>query len=204
MDLNQQSDATSENVDQKIILGRITGVYGLKGWVKVFSYTDPMESIADYSPWYIRPEAGSAKSRQSAPWVRVKLKAGKRHAKTVIAKLEHCNDCDAAQAYIGSEIAIEQSQFDALKDNNEYYWRDLIGLRVINQQKVELGVVTNILETGANDVLVVTSDEAAEVDDKSGNKERLIPWTMQQAIIAVDLEQGFIEVDWEVDWDPDF
>ena len=192
MDLEQQKEKTSE----KIVLGRITGVYGLKGWVKVFSYTDPMESIVDYSSWYISPEAANAKSRQSSPWTKVKLKAGKRHAKTVIAKLEHCNDCDEAQAYIGSEISIDQDQFEAQKDKNAYYWQDLIGLRVINQQNIELGVVTTLLETGANDVLVVTSEEGAETE----NKERLIPWTLQQAIIAVDLEQGVIEVD----WDPDF
>jgi len=192
MDLDQQKEKASE----KIVLGRITGVYGLKGWVKVFSYTDPMESIVDYSSWYIRPEAGHAKSRQSSPWTKVKLKAGKRHAKTVIAKLEHCNDCDEAQAYIGSEISIDQDQFEALKDKNAYYWQDLIGLRVVNQQNIELGVVTTLLETGANDVLVVTSEEGAETEIK----ERLIPWTLQQAIIAVDLERGVIEVD----WDPDF
>jgi 16S rRNA processing protein RimM len=192
MDLDQQNESTSE----KVVLGRITGVYGLKGWVKVFSFTDPMESIVDYSPWYIRPEAGNTKSRQSSPWTRVKLKAGKRHAKTVIAKLEHCNDCDEAQAYIGFEIAIEQSQLDAQRDDNEFYWRDLIGLQVVNQQNIELGVVTKLMETGANDVLVVTSEEEAG----TGSKERLIPWTLQQAIIAVDLEQGVIEVD----WDPDF
>ncbi len=187
MDLVQQDDKTSE----KIVLGRITGVYGLKGWLKVFSYTDPMESIIDYSPWYIRPENCS-----KSPWTRVKLKAGKRHAKTVIAKLEHCNDCEAAQAYIGSEIAIEKKQLEQLRDKNEFYWRDLIGLRVINQQNIELGVVTKLMETGANDVLVVTSEEVAA----TGNKECLIPWTMQQAIIVVDLEQGIIEVDWDLDY----
>lgn len=189
MDLLQQEDKASE----KIVLGRITGVYGLKGWVKVFSYTDPMESIVDFSPWYLRPE-----NKTKSPWKKVKLKAGKRHAKTVIAKLEHCNDCDEAQTYIGLEIAIEQSQFDELKDENEFYWRDVIGLRVINQQNIELGVVTKMMETGANDVLVVTSKEAT--DEETGAKECLIPWTLQQAIIAVDLEQGVIEVD----WDPDF
>ncbi|MCK5395923.1 MAG: ribosome maturation factor RimM [Gammaproteobacteria bacterium] len=192
MDLVQQDDKTSG----KIVLGRITGVYGLKGWVKVFSYTDPMESIVDYSPWYIRPASGDSERQKKSPWTRVKLKAGKRHAKTVIAKLEHCNDCDEAQAYIGSEIAIEQDQLEALREENEFYWRDLIGLRVINQQNIELGVVTKLMETGANDVLVVTSEEETE----AGSKECLIPWTMQQAIIAVDLEQGVIEVDWDLDY----
>jgi 16S rRNA processing protein RimM len=127
----------------------------------------------------------------------VKLKAGKRHAKTVVAKLEHCNDRDAAQAYIGSEIAIELHQLEELSDSDEFYWHDLIGLRVINQQGIELGVVKKLMETGANDVLVVASEaEGTETE----YKEHLIPWTMHMAIIAVDLEQGVIEVDWDQDF----
>jgi len=196
MKMDQQDEQNGNRTSEKVILGRITGVYGVKGWLKIFSYTDPIESIVDYSPWYIRPE-----NKKKSPWIKVKLKAGKRHAKTVVAKLEHCNDRDEAQVYIGSEIAIELNQLEQLRDKNEFYWRDLIGLRVINQQKIELGVVKSLMETGANDVLVVVSEEVTEKEGaETENKERLIPWTMQQAIIAVDLEQGVIEVD----WDPDF
>jgi len=192
--------ASEKAASEKIVVGRITGVYGVKGWVKIFSYTDPMESIVDYNPWFIRAE-----NRKNAPWIQITLKSGKRHAKTVVAKLEHCNDRDAAQAYIGNEIAIELQQLEALKQKDEYYWRDLLGLRVINQQGVELGVVKDLMETGANDVLVVVPQDA---EDSSGNdngtakkkQECLIPWTMNHAIIAVDLEQKVIEVD----WDPDF
>ncbi len=199
---------------EKIILGRITGVYGVKGWVKIFSYTDPMESIVDFSPWYIRAE-----NKKNSPWTRVKLKAGKRHAKTVVAKLEHCNDRDQAMAYIGTEISIEPQQLEALKGKDEYYWRDLLGLRVINQQHIELGVVKSLLETGANDVLVVAAEakvpnkaEGSEVDGSAAEghetedravvetKEHLIPWVMGSAIIAVDLKQGIIEVDWDADF----
>ena len=189
----KQDKAIAKNgTSEKVNLGRITGVYGVKGWLKIFSYTDPMESIVDYSPWYIRPE-----NRKNAPWTKVDVKAGKRHAKTVIAKLEHCNDRDQAQAFIGSEIAIELDQLEELSDSNEFYWHDLIGLRVINLQGMELGVVKKMMETGANDVLVVVSEiEGTEKE----TIERLIPWTMHMAIIAVDLEQGIIEVD----WDPDF
>ncbi len=189
----KQDKAIAKNgTSEKVILGRIAGVYGVKGWLKIFSYTDPMESIVDYSPWYIRPE-----NRKNAPWTRVDVKAGKRHAKTVVAKLEHCNDRDQAQAFIGSEIAIELDQLEELSDSNEFYWHDLIGLRVINLQGMELGVVKKMMETGANDVLVVVSEiEGTEKE----TIERLIPWTMHMAIIAVDLEQGIIEVD----WDPDF
>jgi len=154
-----------------------------------------MEAIVDYSPWYIRAEG-----QNQAPWTRVKLYAGKRHAKTVVAKLEHCNDRDAAMAYIGNEVAIKLEQLESLKDKNEYYWRDLIGLRVINQQNVELGVVKSLLETGANDVLVVVSEIESEQGSKVEVRERLIPWTMHNAIIAVDMEEKVIEVD----WDPEF
>lgn len=192
-----QGETEESGTSEKVILGRITGVYGVKGWLKIFSYTDPMESIVDYSPWYIRPE-----NRKNSPWKKVKLKAGKRHAKTVVAQLEGCDDRDEAQAFIGLEIAIELNQLEELKDSNEFYWRDLIGLRVINQQDIELGVVKKLMETGANDVLVVVSEKAASEAEgtEAVYRERLIPWAMHSAIIAVDLEQGVIEVD----WDPDF
>ena len=186
---NTASDSTSESVSEKVILGRITGVYGVKGWVKIFSHTDPMEAIVDFNPWYIRAEG-----RKQSPWTKVKLKAGKRHAKTVVAKLEHCNDRDQAMAYVGTEIAVELQQLEQQREKDAYYWRDLIGLRVINQQGIELGVVKNLLETGANDVLVVVFEEEGEV------RERLIPWTIDIAIVAVDIEKGLIEVDWDAEF----
>jgi len=191
----QQQGQDTDKTPEIVILGRITGVYGVKGWVKVFSYTDPMEAIVDYSPWLIRAE-----NRKNAPWSKVKLKAGKRHAKTVVAKLENCNDRDAAMAYIGTEIAIEEQQLKELTEQDEYYWRDLIGLRVINQQDVELGVVKSLMETGANDVLVVVSEIDTEDGEEKRTIERLIPWTMNNAIITVDLEQKVIEVDWDPDY----
>ncbi len=186
---SKRDEAQQDEAPEKVILGRITGVYGVKGWIKVFSYTDPMEAIVDYSPWFIRAE-----NRSQSPWRQVKLKAGKRHAKTVVAKLEHCNNRDEAMAYVGTEIAIEQQQLEQLKEENEFYWRDLIGLRVINQQDIELGVVKSLMETGANDVLVVVSEVNGKVI------ERLIPWTMDIAIITVDIEQGMITVDWDADF----
>jgi 16S rRNA processing protein RimM len=191
---DDQKDRAQDETSEKVILGRITGVYGVKGWIKVFSYTEPMEAIVDYSPWLIR-----AQNRQSSPWKRVKLKAGKRHAKTVVAKLENCNDRDEAMAYVGTEIAIEQQQLEELKEKDEFYWQDLIGLRVINQQGIALGVVKSLLETGANDVLVVVSEEDGEAS-KVEIRERLIPWTMDIAIIEVDIEQGVITVDWDADF----
>jgi len=191
---NTTPDSTSDSISEKVILGRITGVYGVKGWVKIFSHTDPKEAIVDFSPWYIRAEGRGQGSQKPAPWTKVKLKAGKRHAKTVVAKLEHCNDRDQAMAYVGNEIAVEMQQLEQQREEDTYYWRDLIGLRVINQQGIELGKVKTLLETGANDVLVVVFEEQGET------KERLIPWTIDIAIVAVDIEKGSIEVDWDADF----
>ena len=196
----QQDEHDVDQASEKVLLGRITGVYGVKGWVKVFSYTDPMEAIVDYSPWFIRAENRNPDRENRAAWTKVKLKAGKRQAKTVIAKLENCNDRDAAMAYIGTEIAIEEQQLEELTQQDEFYWRDLIGLRVINQQDVELGVVKSLMETGANDVLVVVSEIDTEDGVNKETVERLIPWTMNNAIIAVDLEHKVIEVDWDPDY----
>ena len=202
-----QNQQASGYTSEKVTLGRITGVYGVKGWLKVFSYTDPMEAIADYSLWFIRPEG-----RSKQAWNQIKLESGKRHAKTVVVKFAGCNDRDLAMTYIGMEIAIEKSQLESLKNKDEYYWHDLFGLRVINQQNIELGIVKDIMETGVNDVLVVVSEldgteagtmeiEATEIGTADSKKrERLIPWTMHNAIVSVDLEKGVIEVDWDAEF----
>ena len=168
--------------EEKIIVGKINGVYGVKGWVKVFSETDPREGITKYKPWYLK---------QQGKWREVKLESGRRQAKTVIAKLEGYDDPDAAMLLNGAIVGIKPEQLNKL-DQDAFYWRDLIGCRVVNQQGDELGKVNSLIETGANDVLVVKSDQ----DDR----ERLIPWTLDHAIIEVDLEQRLILVDWDKDF----
>jgi len=169
---------------EKIELGKITGVHGVKGWVKVFSNTEPREGITKYNPWFLQHP-----NINGGQWREIKVEAGRPQAKTVIAKLEGYDDRDEAMQLAGALIAISPEQ---LKDLNqdEYYWRDLIGLRVVNQQNVELGVVESLFETGANDVLVV----------KDETQERLIPWTLGHAVLEVDTEQGFISVDWDADF----
>jgi 16S rRNA processing protein RimM len=192
--MTERSDADRQA--EKIILGRISGVHGVQGWVKVYSWTDPMESIVDYSPWYIRPQdikAGAGPGADNgAAWQKIKVKSGRKQGKTVVAKLEHCNDRDEAQALIGYEIAIEPGQLETLDDENEFYWRDLIGLRVVNHQQEELGVVQDLMETGVNDVLVVFSEK--------DQRERLIPWTPGHAVESVDRDAKVIYVDWDADF----
>ena len=162
-----------------VIVGQISGLFGVSGWVKVFSYTEPRENITRFSPWIIKTADG---------WTEVKPEQGKRHGKGVIAKLAGYDDCDMAGKLIGNEIAIRKEQLPELAEN-EFYWNDLIGLQVINQDKVNLGVVDRLIETGSNDVMVVI-----------GDRERLIPYIMGQVIIDIDLEAEVIQVD----WDPDF
>jgi 16S rRNA processing protein RimM len=173
--------------DEKLIVGRISGVYGVKGWVKVYSDTDPREAITDFNPWYLKQSASN-----DGRWREVRVEAGRPQAKTVIAKLEGCDDRDAALLLTGAVIGIDPEQLPALPEN-EYYWRDLIGLRVINTEGVDLGIVRELRETGANDVLIVRPTDAE-------TRERLIPWTPGHAVIEVDLQQGRLLVDWDQDF----
>jgi 16S rRNA processing protein RimM len=164
---------------ERIPLGYINGVFGVKGWVKVFSETRPREKIVEYSPWWIK---------QGNEWRTIKVLEGKAQGKGVIARLEGIDDRNQAELLKGVEIAIDRDQL-APATEGEYYWIDLIGLRVETQDGVELGQVKNLFETGANDVVVV-----------SGEKERLIPFVQGQYIMDIDLEEGVMRVD----WDPEF
>jgi len=164
---------------QQINVGKISGVFGVKGWVKVFSFTDSKENILNYSPWLLSKD-GETKS--------VKVIDGNLQGKAVVAQLEFINDRDLAASLMGWDILIMPDQLPkAAKD--EYYWSDLVGLRVETNQGVQLGVVESLLETGANDVVVV-----------KGERERAIPFLQGQTIINIDLDLGIMVVD----WDPDF
>lgn len=174
---------------EKLILGRVSGVYGVEGWVKVYSETDPRDGITGYDPWYLRQ-----RSHSQSEWRELRVENGRRQAKTVIAKLQGVDDRDAARQLIGALIAITPDQLPQL-EQGEYYWRDLIGMRVINTEGVELGVVRRLMETGANDVMVVGT---ADGDDSA--KENLIPWTPGRAVLEVDVERREIRVDWDADF----
>jgi len=116
--------------DKKIIVGKINGVYGVKGWVKVFSETDPREGITKYNPWFLK---------QQGKWREVKVESGRHQAKTIVAKLEGFDDRDESMLLNGAVIGIEPEQMASL-GQDEFYWRDLMGCRVVNQQDIELGI----------------------------------------------------------------
>lgn len=164
---------------QDIIVGEITGVFGVKGWVKVYSHTEPRENILKYSPWYLKK---GDDVRQ------VELVSGKRQGKAIVAQIQGIDDRDQAASLNGWMIIVKGDQLPKAKQG-EYYWKDLIGLTVITEQGVQLGKVDYLLETGANDVLVV-----------AGDRERLIPFIQGHTVLKVDLEAG----EMLVDWDPEF
>jgi 16S rRNA processing protein RimM len=169
-----------------VVVGRVVGVHGVKGWVKVFSHTHPMENILQYRPWFLEGSDG---------WEQVDVQDGRRHGKGLIARLGDCRDRDQAnERFVGRQIAIHRDSLPEPGDN-EFYWRDLIGLRVVLQDQRELGTVSTLMETGANDVLVVRGDS-----DSLDERERLIPWIPDQVILGVDRDSGTLTVD----WDPEF
>ena len=178
--------STDDQEQQWVPVGKLNGLYGVKGWVKIFSNTQPKENILTYSPWYLK---------RNGQWQEFKLLSGKSHGKGVIAHIEGCTDRDIAAELIGSEIAIKREQL-ATPDSGEYYWNDLIGLLVENLDGIELGKITSMLETGANDVIVVL-DEDGEKDTEGKKRERLIPYVTEEVVHEINLEQGIMIVDWD-------
>ncbi len=169
----------------EIRIGSITGGHGLQGWVKVFSYTDPVDAILEYSPWILR----KGKTEQ-----KVEVTNGRIQGKRLLAHIKGVSNRDEADALSGYEIHLDREQLPELEEN-EFYWFQLEGLKVRNKQNVVFGHVDHLFETGSNDVLVVKADQDS-VDDK----ERLIPYVEDAIVIKVDQELGEIVVDWEVDY----
>jgi 16S rRNA processing protein RimM len=174
---------TDVALTQPLVVGRISGVYGVKGWVKLFSHTEPVENILSYKKLWI--ETGTE-------WKPLEIASRKAHGPGYIIKVDGFDDRDIARKLVARDIAIDKQQLPSL-DNSEdgYYWTDLVGLQVVNTDAEKLGEVQSLMETGANDVLVLKSTE--------GN-ERLVPFVTDQIIKSVDLESSVITVDWPADF----
>ncbi|MDZ4728602.1 MAG: ribosome maturation factor RimM [Xanthomonadales bacterium] len=172
-DLNKK-DAS---LDERVLLGHVAGVHGVKGWVKIHSYTDPRNAIFDYQPWLLEKSGKS-----------LTVLEGKISGKYLLVRLKEVSSRDEAEALAGQKIAVVRDGLPPLLDS-EFYWADLVGLEVLNQDGSGLGHIREMLATGANDVMVV-----------SGERERLIPFVLGLYVSQVDLEQGVVKVD----WDPEF
>jgi 16S rRNA processing protein RimM len=164
--------------DDLICVGHVLGAQGIKGWIRVFSNTSPRENIVSYSPWLIEQGDGLEE---------VKVK-GRLQGKNVIAKLQGIDDRTRAETLTGCKLYIDSRQLPGL-EKGEYYWSDLIGLAVETLQSEPLGVVSDMLETGADDVMVL-----------KGDRERLIPFVMEEIVREVDLDKRRLVVDWHPEY----
>lgn len=162
-----------------VTLGRVSGAFGVKGWLKVQSYTQPRANIASYGTWTLRLRDVEAEFR---------VESGREHGGGVVAKLVGIDDRDRALEWRGAEISIERARLPRL-DPDEYYWTDLEGLEVRTTEGVVLGRVDHLLATGGHDVLVV-----------HGERERLVPFALGRVVERVDIAGGLIVVDWPADY----
>lgn len=165
------------NKDRYVILGRVSGAYGIKGWIRVHSETDPVQNILQYRPWFL--QTGDS-------WQEYNPLGGRRQGKGMVARLQQCADRDAAEALKGCAIAVKRQQLPDSGNEHAFYWTDLEGLRVLTTQGDDLGMISHLFETGSNDVMVV-----------QGDRERLIPYIWEQVVCQVDLENRQMLVDWD-------
>jgi 16S rRNA processing protein RimM len=170
---------------EPIEMGKFGAVYGIKGWLKVHSYTDDPESIFEYKPLLMESK-GQLREVTITDW--------KRHNKGFVAKVAGFDVREEAQTLVGAALFVESNHLPVLED--DFYWRDLVGCQVKTDKGYDLGVVTEMMETGSNDVLVVKANS----NDAFGQKERLIPFIEQQVISNVDITSKLITVNWEPDF----
>ncbi len=166
-------------------VGTVTGVLGIKGWIKVFSYTDPAAGIVEYKPWLMT----RGDNQQRAEIAQVNCQG-----KKIQVRLAGFDTRTQAESLVGMDIWVDRQAFSTL-DEGEYYWFELQGLVVVNNLNERLGIMDSMLETGANDVLVVAPDDAS-VDQQ----ERLIPFVQSEVVTEIDLKAGLIRVNWPRDY----
>lgn len=179
----------AEPQEKVIVVGRIRGPYGIKGWVHLSTYTDPASNLLDYRPWQIQSGSENARS-----WRKLEVVETRAHKKGYVARIEGVADRTAAEQLKGDWIGVSESQLPE-PAVGDYYWKDLLGVRVVDRLGVSLGQVASLIETGAHDVLVVQQQSDAENSD-DGMKEILIPFHPRY-VVEVDLAVGQIQVDWQ-------
>ncbi|QAU23995.1 ribosome maturation factor RimM [Dyella sp. M7H15-1] len=166
---------------RRVLVGRIVGLYGVQGWLKVESWTEPRAQIFKYQPWLLSLVPG-----QETEVVGIK---GHPQGKGLVAKLPGMDDRDVAAALVGQDVYVARELLPQ-PDKDEYYWVDLEGLEVVTTEGVALGRISHLFATGANDVVVV----------RDGERERLVPFVQGVYVRSVDLSDGRMVVD----WDPEF
>lgn len=168
-----------------LVLGKVGRVHGLKGWLKLISFTSPIENILDYSRFYANIEGRSQE---------LELDEYRCQNQALLVHFKGYDAPETARLLTGIELSVANESLPTL-EQGEFYWHQLEGLKVVNQQEQIFGRVSHLIETGANDVLVVRADKES-IDER----ERLIPYLMDSVVLEVDLEAQTIRVDWEADY----
>ena len=169
-----------DTTTRRILLGRVHGAFGVRGELKLESFTEPHTAIFRYQPWVLRDAQDRERELSGA--------RGRETTKGVVATFPDVVDRDMAEALRGTEVWVERSALPPPKPG-EYYWVDLEGLRVVNVEGIELGRVSHLFSTGANDVLVV-----------EGERERMVPFLQPDYIRSIDFDAQLIVVDWDADF----
>ena len=164
---------------KKIYLGKITGVHGIKGWLKIQSFSSPPENILNYPQWIINNQGKEDF---------YSIEQGRKQKNKIVVKLEKINDRNTAESLINSKIQILRSDLPKLSKEN-YYWSDLVGLSVLNSEDKLIGKIESLIETGANDVMVVNTSKDERI---------LIPFVMHETIKEVNVELNYMKVDWPI------
>ena len=166
-------------MEEKIVMGKILGPHGIKGWIKIHPFTEKKDSLIDHKILMA--------SKDEKLWQSFEVESMDVGDKFILAKFKGVDDRNAAEELNKFFISLDKSSLPKLDENN-YYWHELIGLEVKNNAGMHFGKVDSLIETGANDVLVVL-----------GDKEYLIPY-IKQVILEVNLETNMIRVDWQDDY----
>ena len=174
------NDPTRQPPRRMIQVGKVHGAFGVRGEVKLESFTEPRSAIFRYQPWVLRDARGIERECEGAK--------GRETPKGVVATLPGVEDRDGAEATRGLEVFVPREALPPPRPG-EYYWVDLEGLRVRNVEGVDFGVVSHLFSTGANDVLVA-----------QGDRERMVPFVVPDYIVSVDFDTSLVTVD----WDPEF
>jgi 16S rRNA processing protein RimM len=171
------SPARPDKDGRVVVLGRIGAPFGVQGWVKVNSYTDPSDGIVNFGSWEL-VRAGRSERRAVLEW--------KRSGRSLAVRLEGVNTREAAQALTGCEVQVDRSALPPIAPG-EFYWHDLMGLEASTPDGVPLGHVDGILDLPAHPVLIL-----------AGDRERLVP-LVPERLVTVDLEAGRVTLDWHPD-----
>ena len=197
-DKHNKAVLKSELAPEFTTLGKIGAAHGIKGWVRLISYTDPADNILSYRHFFLTektiPGSQAATETRELEREQIEIDESRTQGKHFVGHIKGCDDREQASVYTGRELQVKKSILPAL-DTEEYYWFQLEGLAVNNLQGEALGLVDHLIETGANDVLVVRASE-----ESIDREERLIPFVRDKVVKSIDLEGGALQVDWEKDY----